>query len=347
MSKAKAIFTFDDADLIIQCTTKDNMRDICQNFSTKSNKDMNSFSFLYEGNPVNFELSFNSQANKIDRDKQEMKILVYNNGDEIFINNNKNIGVTKGEKNNKLNEKENNEKISNNSNNIEGGNYSVYQKNNLFENIESREVIENLFSCLNEKVKLKIIKYNKDLQKSINISLINYKFLSGKYIIYEENGIGKEYYGSLDDCIFEGEYVNGERNGKGKEYNYDGKVMFEGEYLNGQRNGKGKEYYYKGKLRYEGEYLNGEKLDGKLYNPDGKLNCDLKMKIGLIKEYNDFGILVFEGEYLNGQKNGKGKKYYDDGKLEYEDEYLNGKKWNGKRFDNKNKLIYELKDGNG
>ena len=133
MSKAKAIFTFDDADLIIQCKTDDKMRDICQNFSTKSNKDMNSFSFLYEGNPVNFELSFNSQANKIDRDKREMKILVYNNGDEIFIinnnninDNNKNIGVTKGEKNNKLNEKENNEKISNNSNIIEERNYFVY-----------------------------------------------------------------------------------------------------------------------------------------------------------------------------------------------------------------------------
>ena len=51
----------------------------------------------------------------------------------------------------------------------------------------------------------------------MNISLINYKIFSGKYIIYEKNGKGKEinYDGYL---IYEGEYINGERNGKGKEY---------------------------------------------------------------------------------------------------------------------------------
>ena len=85
MSKAKAIFTLGGDKLVIQCKTNDKMRNICQNFSTKIIKDMNSFMFLYGGNLVNFELSFNSQASKIDRDKQEMKILVYNNEEEIFI----------------------------------------------------------------------------------------------------------------------------------------------------------------------------------------------------------------------------------------------------------------------
>ena len=85
MSKAKTIFIFNGANLTIQCTTNDKMRDICQNFSTKINKDMNSFVFLYGGNLVNLELSFNSQASKIDRENKEMKILVYNNEDEIFI----------------------------------------------------------------------------------------------------------------------------------------------------------------------------------------------------------------------------------------------------------------------
>ena len=85
MSKAKAIFTFDGSNLTIQCTTNDKMRVICQKFSTKINKDMNSFIFLYGGNLVNLELSFNSQASKMDRINKEMKILVYNNEDEIFI----------------------------------------------------------------------------------------------------------------------------------------------------------------------------------------------------------------------------------------------------------------------
>ena len=41
----------------------------------------------------------------------------------------------------------------------------------------------------------------------MKISLINYKIFSGKYIIYEQNG-------------------------KGKEYNYDGELIFEGEFVN-------------------------------------------------------------------------------------------------------------------
>ena len=66
------------------------------------------------------------------------------------------------------------------------------------------------------KKKLKVVKYNKSLQKNIDINIINYKHFSGRYIIYESNGIGKEYEGYNDILLFEGEYLNGERNGKGK-----------------------------------------------------------------------------------------------------------------------------------
>ena len=76
-----------------------------------------------------------------------------------------------------------------------------------------------LFSYVQEKIKLKILKYNKSLQNAINISLPNYKLFKKKFIIYEtkERTKGKEYnlYGTL---LYEGEYLNGERNGKGKEY---------------------------------------------------------------------------------------------------------------------------------
>ena len=87
--------------------------------------------------------------------------------------------------------------------------------------------------------KLKIIKYNKSMQNMLNVKLINYKYFSGRYIIYEANGKGKEYNALIDKLIFEGEYLNWERNGKGKEYDNDGKVEFEGEYFKGKRNGKG------------------------------------------------------------------------------------------------------------
>ena len=119
------------------------------------------------------------------------------------------------------------------------------QKQNVdanLKNIKSKYIIKILFFHLDEKIKLKLIKYDKNLQNTIDINLNNYKFFSGRYIEFEADGKGKEYYGyNNDELKFEGEYLNGERNGKGKEYD-DGKLLFEGEYLNGERNGKGKEY---------------------------------------------------------------------------------------------------------
>ena len=139
----------------------------------------------------------------------------------------------------------------------------------MLENSKSIYFIKKLFTFVDEKTKLDIIKYNKNMQNIMDINLTNYKFYSKKYIIYEENGKIKEYEGYNDSSIYEGEYLNGKRNGRGKEYYYDGTLLFEGEYLNGKKHGKGKEYYYKGTLRYEGEYLNGEKNGkGKEYNKD-------------------------------------------------------------------------------
>ena len=52
-------------------------------------------------------------------------------------------------------------------------------------------------------------------------------------------------------------------------------------------------------------------------------------------------------EYKNNKRNGKGKEYYWDGKILFEGEYLNDKKWNGKGFDHKDDIAYELKEGKG
>ena len=109
----------------------------------------------------------------------------------------------------------------------------------MLQKIKSKYFIRRLFVLADEKNKLDIIKYNKYLQQKLEINLVHYKFLSGKYIIYEENGKGKEY-NAHDVLIFEGKYLNGERNGKGKEYFTNGKLEFEGEYLKGKKSGKGK-----------------------------------------------------------------------------------------------------------
>ena len=133
----------------------------------------------------------------------------------------------------------------------------------MLENIKSLYFVQKLFSNVEEIIKLKIVKYNKNLQNKNGINIKNYKIFKGKYITYEKKGKGKEYnnYGVL---LFDGEFLNGERSGKGKEYNCFGNLAFEGEFLHGKRwNGKGKEYNIFGKVEFEGEYLIGVKLNEK------------------------------------------------------------------------------------
>ena len=187
--------------------------------------------------------------------------------------------------------------------------------------IKSVYILKINFSLLNDKRKLKLIKYNKNLQSKININITHYKIFSGRFIVYENEGKeknqirGKEYDFLSNSLKYEGEYLNGERHGEGEEYDYSGNVIFKGKYKKGKRwSGKGNLYEIK----------------------EGK---------GYIKE-NDIDNFIFEGEYLNGEKNGKGIEYYNN-ILKFEGEYLNGKRWNGKGYDANNKLIYELKNGKG
>ena len=124
--------------------------------------------------------------------------------------------------------------------------------------IKSTKILKKIFFYIDEKIKLKIIKYNKSLQTKNEINIKNYKSFSDRYIKFITKFKGREYSLNNNHLLFKGEYLNGKRNGKGKEYNeFSGKLIFEGEYLNGKRNGKGKEYNeFSGKLIFEGEYLN-------------------------------------------------------------------------------------------
>ena len=101
-------------------------------------------------------------------------------------------------------------------------------------NIKSIFFIKYLFSYIKDKNKLKLVRYNKNLQNNLSINIINYKLLSERYIIYETKEKGKEYDRYNDRLIYEGEYLNGKRNGYGKEYdqNYYDIIRYEGEYLN-------------------------------------------------------------------------------------------------------------------
>ena len=81
MAEAKVTFSFEGADIWVQCLTTDKMKDICQKYMNKIKKDMKEFIFLYGGNLVQFDLNFKEQASIIDRKYNKMKILVYKNED--------------------------------------------------------------------------------------------------------------------------------------------------------------------------------------------------------------------------------------------------------------------------
>ena len=73
MIEPKVIFTLDGVDVSIQCSKEVKMKDICQKFANKVEKNINSLLFLYGGDQLNFLLSFKDLA----KDKNEMKVLVY------------------------------------------------------------------------------------------------------------------------------------------------------------------------------------------------------------------------------------------------------------------------------
>ena len=231
----------------------------------------------------------------------------------------------------------------------------------MVENIKSSYIAKFIFSYLDEKVKLKIIKYNKTLQNKLQINIVNYKTFSKKYIVQDGNGKIKIYDALYNQLLYKGGYVNGKKSGYGKEYNNSNKLIFIGEYFKGKpyngkykeynkydgnllvyegkiskgkKNGKGKEYYGNKKIKFEGEYLNGKKWKGKFYNYCSYYKykvSELKEGKGLIEEWsgdrNDDDR--FKGEYLNGERNGKGKIYNGRGMLIFEGEFINGEK-NGK-----------------
>ena len=82
-----------------------------------------------------------------------------------------------------------NETINNKKN--DNKNKIKYNKNYKLDNITSIDIPGKIFSCLNEKKKLEIIHYNKRIQNELDISIDNYRKLTGKYLNHET--IVKEY----------------------------------------------------------------------------------------------------------------------------------------------------------
>ena len=156
MSEATVVFTLEGADLIMQCSNEEKMRDICQKYATKIDKNMDNLLFLYEGKKVNFDLTFKEQAGSSDRNGREIKIMVKKIEDKTDDNRKINELKTKFDLVETKECKENQENL----------NHKYFWKS-----IESEYFLLKLFSNINEKIKLKLINYNKKLKKINDISL--------------------------------------------------------------------------------------------------------------------------------------------------------------------------------
>ena len=112
----------------------------------------------------------------------------------------------------------------------------------MVQKIKSIFILRKITCLLEEKRRLFLFTYNKNIQQKLNIGITDFMLHSQICKIGEKNGKGKEYIGFNKILIFEGEYKNGKRNGIGKSY-YSKlqKVNFKGNFRDGIRNGKGRD----------------------------------------------------------------------------------------------------------
>ena len=83
MANPSIVFNLESIEITVQCLKTETMRTIIQRFATKIQQNADSFIYLYNGGQVKLDLTFEEQANSLDRENNQMKILVYkteNNG---------------------------------------------------------------------------------------------------------------------------------------------------------------------------------------------------------------------------------------------------------------------------
>ena len=76
MSQATVIFHYKDKNTIIQCNTKEKMRNICERFKSQIKENINKLCFKYNGNLVNEELKYEEEINGKDKELNIMNIII-------------------------------------------------------------------------------------------------------------------------------------------------------------------------------------------------------------------------------------------------------------------------------
>ena len=73
---AEAIFNYNGINTIIQCEMNEKLKDIIDRFLIKKENKENNLYYIYNGTKINYELTFNEQANDIDKNRKQMNIIV-------------------------------------------------------------------------------------------------------------------------------------------------------------------------------------------------------------------------------------------------------------------------------
>ena len=178
LSDSRIIFSFEGTEVKIQCSKEDKMKDICQKYATKIGRNINSLVFLYGGNYPNFQFRFEEQANLIDKEKNEMKVIVLKNDSDEFQ------CPKCGEKINLNTEKINDIKSSiNNINDIVKGAKLIIDSIIKISSVDTVNVqlknVNLIFNNLNEDIK----KLDKKFDDLFNIKDINKEINFENYIL--------------------------------------------------------------------------------------------------------------------------------------------------------------------
>ena len=76
------IFSYNSNEIKIPCKNEEKMKEICKRFELKTGNNINELFFLYGGNQVNLEYTFDQLVSKEDKKKNEIKIIVCSSNEE-------------------------------------------------------------------------------------------------------------------------------------------------------------------------------------------------------------------------------------------------------------------------
>ena len=77
-------FNYEGTSIIIQCKPEEKLEAIIKRFIIKAGKKKDELIFIYGGGFINENLTFNEQANEMDKTRNKMSILVNKKNEEKF-----------------------------------------------------------------------------------------------------------------------------------------------------------------------------------------------------------------------------------------------------------------------